>query len=65
MAYGDHEQCQAVHDRRGEDEDLRRPFGRKALRPMREAATMTADWAVAEEYLLRYIGLGGTDVVSR
>ena len=42
---GDHEQRQAVYDRRGQDEDFPSARPSETFPPMRDAATITADWA--------------------
>ena len=63
---GDHEQRQAVHDQRGQHENLPPP------RPVREppAGQRSRDEdggldECAEEYLLRHIGLGGAELVQQ
>ena len=63
---GDHEHRQAVHDRRGEDEDL------PSARPVRESAADEGRGddddglgECAEEYLLRYLGLGAADLLQQ
>ena len=63
---GDHEHRQAVHDRRGEDEDL--PSARPVGEPAADEGRGDEDGGLdecAEEDLLRHLGLGAADLVQQ
>jgi hypothetical protein len=62
----EHTEIQAIHDRRGQDEDL--PPARPVRKFPADEGSGDDDGGLgecAQEYLLRHIGLGGADLVQQ